>query len=456
MFRYANEPDLKTIELGRWIERYALAAVALLSTLELGLWLLPGLDRWAPSAWSEMSIYAAIGLLLSAGSLALTGPKASATAQQAGPIATAMVIGIGVGVLILNARGINIVGGYALPSPQTGGTFLILGACTILLWTRSFRLATDTAIVILWAMVLFMIGGHIFHAASFYAVPDGRLVAPQTLFSFFLLALVVVGRVALQGSIFSVLINSGLGSRILRNVTGVIVVLPFAVFALVGYLYESGTLPASFTRAAFAPLVVILVFFIIGWMSVRINQLETSLRSQSVTDDLTGVLNRRGFSTVSNHLVHASRRLDSPLTVFYFDLDGLKEINDTLGHSAGSDLIKRFSALLNETFRRSDIIARVGGDEFVVLATVDRKGALALVDRMAVATRRANADRSLPFQVSYSTGFAVLETADANGLDHAMTLADGFMYQQKRAKESNSKRQSADQPPRGAHIEWHI
>lgn len=434
MFRYANEPDLKTVILGQWIERFALAIVALLATLVLGLWLVPDLDRFAPPGWSEMSIFTAIGLLYAAGSLALSVPKASSLAHHASPLAAAMVIGIGAAVLLLNTRGVNTAGGYDLPSPQTAGTFLVLGTCLVLYWFRSYRVATDTGLVILWAMILFMIGGHVFHAVSIYATPDGRLVAAHTLVALFLLATVIVGRVALQGSIFSILINSGLGSRIIRNVTGVIVVVPFLVFAIVGYLYESGTLPASFTRAVFAPLVVIGVFFTIGWMSVRINQLEQSLRSQSVTDELSGLLNRRGFAAVTSHLVNASHRSDTPLTVFYFDLDGLKEVNDTLGHATGSLMIKRFSGLLNETFRKSDVIGRIGGDEFAVLATVDRKDALTLADRLAASTRRANASPHVAFQLSYSIGFSQLTSADQNAFDQAMTIADGFMYEMKNAR----------------------
>lgn len=456
MFRYADEPDLKTVEIGERIERYSLAAVMLVTTLIIGLWLVPGIDRLAPSGWSQMSLFTAVGLFLSAGSLALSGAKASPVAHQASPIAASMVVGIGLGVLVLSMRGVGSIGDYKLPSPQTGGTFLILGVCVTLLWARGFRLGTDIAVIVLWAMILFMVGGQLFHATSFYSTEDGRLVSPHTMASFLLLALVITGRVARQESIFSVLIKSGLGSRILRGMAPVIVILPFIIFALVGYLYESGTLPANFTRAIFAPLVVILVFFVIGWMSIRINQLETSLRSQSTTDELTGVLNRRGFSTVSKHLVHAAERLESPLTVFYFDLDGLKEINDTLGHSVGSDMIKRFSGLLNQTFRRSDIVARVGGDEFVVLANLDRNAALTIVNRMEAATRQVNAEPDIPFRISYSMGFAELDTVDETGLEHAMALADGFMYRHKRTKGNAAQRRQAAITPIGAHIEWHI
>jgi diguanylate cyclase (GGDEF)-like protein len=102
----------------------------------------------------------------------------------------------------------------------------------------------------------------------------------------------------------------------------------------------------------------------------RVRQLELAeaeLRNLSLTDDLTGLCNRRGFFFHAEQYLKTSRRLGKEFLLFYADMDGLKQINDTFGHEEGSLAILRLAEILKETFRESDIVARLGGDEFAVL-----------------------------------------------------------------------------------------
>ena len=95
-------------------------------------------------------------------------------------------------------------------------------------------------------------------------------------------------------------------------------------------------------------------------------QLERALRDLSLTDDLTGLYNRRGFSTMAErHLALAVRRRQ-PLLLIFADVDGLKRINDTHGHAAGDQALRDTASVLRSTYRSADIIARLGGDEFTV------------------------------------------------------------------------------------------
>lgn len=86
----------------------------------------------------------------------------------------------------------------------------------------------------------------------------------------------------------------------------------------------------------------------------------------SITDEVTGITNRRGFLELADYGLSLCRRQNLPATLIFFDLDGLKAINDSLGHAAGDAVIRQFAGLLSGAFRQSDLFARLGGDEFVV------------------------------------------------------------------------------------------
>lgn len=95
---------------------------------------------------------------------------------------------------------------------------------------------------------------------------------------------------------------------------------------------------------------------------------EESLRKLTLTDDLTGLYNHRGFTTLAAHHAKSARRTRQSSFLIYADMDGLKQINDTFGHAEGSAAIIKTAEILRQTFRESDIICRLGGDEFANIA----------------------------------------------------------------------------------------
>jgi GAF domain-containing protein len=97
------------------------------------------------------------------------------------------------------------------------------------------------------------------------------------------------------------------------------------------------------------------------------NALE-QIHTLSITDELTGLYNRRGFRLLADKLIRRAARGGEPFNLVYLDLDGLKRINDTQGHGIGDSMISAAAGILRQTFRESDILARIGGDEFCVLA----------------------------------------------------------------------------------------
>jgi len=101
----------------------------------------------------------------------------------------------------------------------------------------------------------------------------------------------------------------------------------------------------------------------IAQLQRRIDQLE----KLAVTDELTGLLNRRGFESQLSRAIELSRRHGEPGLLIYVDLDGFKMVNDTYGHAAGDAVLKQVARLLTENVRSTDFVGRLGGDEFAVL-----------------------------------------------------------------------------------------
>lgn len=101
----------------------------------------------------------------------------------------------------------------------------------------------------------------------------------------------------------------------------------------------------------------------------ELKKLEQALKESAIIDELTGLYNRRGFFTLSEQEIRRTQRSKKPFYLLFMDFDRLKNINDTNGHIAGDNALKKLGEILKETFRKADIIARIGGDEFAVLAT---------------------------------------------------------------------------------------
>lgn len=152
----------------------------------------------------------------------------------------------------------------------------------------------------------------------------------------------------------------------------------------------------------------------------------------ATTDQGTGLKNRRGFFALAQHELSVAQRLGHSLTLIFFDLDRLKEINDTLGHLEGDRAIADTAHLLSTTFRESDLIARLGGDEFCVLALGPPHAFEQTMRRFenALSAHNRTADRRYKLALSYGVAFFEPETGPAT-LDELMSQADASMYRAK-------------------------
>jgi diguanylate cyclase (GGDEF)-like protein/PAS domain S-box-containing protein len=168
------------------------------------------------------------------------------------------------------------------------------------------------------------------------------------------------------------------------------------------------------------------------------------LRSLSLRDELTSLYNRRGFQEHAHHqLLHAART-KRYASVFFIDLDGMKTINDTLGHEVGDRALTLTAHLLAGAFRESDIVARLGGDEFAVFAPdCDGDGTRSMCERLARHVAELNQAGGEPFRLSISVGTAQFDPIHPAALDTLLETADREMYERKRARADSARAVSA-------------
>ncbi|HEX7588095.1 MAG TPA: diguanylate cyclase, partial [Anaerolineae bacterium] len=169
--------------------------------------------------------------------------------------------------------------------------------------------------------------------------------------------------------------------------------------------------------------------------AIERQRLQAELGALSLRDSLTGLVNRRGFMTLAEQALKMAHRTQRGMFLLFGDLDGLKSINDTLGHAKGDAALGETAAILKESFRESDILARLGGDEFAVLAVEsaeDSAGILSTRLRKNLAAHNACANR--PFHLSLSVGITRYDPAAPCSIDNLMAGADKLMYEQKKQK----------------------
>jgi diguanylate cyclase (GGDEF)-like protein/PAS domain S-box-containing protein len=175
-------------------------------------------------------------------------------------------------------------------------------------------------------------------------------------------------------------------------------------------------------------------------IAVQRTRTEDELREMSLVDELTAVHNRRGFLTVAEQQIKFAHRTKKDMVLFYADLDDLKRINDSFGHGQGDAALVEAAEVLKDAFRESDIVARIGGDEFAVLAIDIAEGKVAaLTRRLRERLQARNARPDAAYSLSLSLGVARYDPARPCSLQELLTLADRRMYQEK----SSKKREAA-------------
>jgi diguanylate cyclase (GGDEF)-like protein len=178
-------------------------------------------------------------------------------------------------------------------------------------------------------------------------------------------------------------------------------------------------------------------FILVTYLLAELKALLQRHRDQATTDNLTGLLNRTGFFERATLIVDTASRYGHRIAVAFIDLNGFKSINDTLGHAQGDRALITVGSVLTKTSRRSDVVARFGGDEFVVLLPdTDLTGAKAYFAKLQMELQREILENGWT-GLGSSIGAVIFEDAPSD-IDDALRHADDLMYRVKQSGKSGT------------------
>ncbi|WP_172144615.1 sensor domain-containing diguanylate cyclase [Pseudomonas tumuqii] len=202
--------------------------------------------------------------------------------------------------------------------------------------------------------------------------------------------------------------------------------------------HETGAL-AGIRQSLYLNLLICLVVTVIvlTLVSIVLRRYQTRIAALATTDQLTELLNRRGFDLLANQAIQEARRNPSPLCALLLDLDNFKDLNDNHGHLAGDEVLRGFANKLRDNLRQSDIICRWGGEEFILLLKdTSPEQARLLAEKVRQQTEHSRFSyKGASLQITTSIGLAELHPDDS--LSELLARADGALY---RAKQSGRNR----------------
>jgi diguanylate cyclase (GGDEF)-like protein/PAS domain S-box-containing protein len=166
--------------------------------------------------------------------------------------------------------------------------------------------------------------------------------------------------------------------------------------------------------------------------ALQLGEQAQTLERLANLDELTGLYNRRGLATVGERVLYEARRSGTPLGILFIDLDGLKTINDRFTHRAGDQALRAVATILQDATREVDVAARIGGDEFCLLASnATTKSIEALATRIDAAVGEHNREAANAYGVSVSIGRVLFDARSPGSVDDLVERADSAMYDRK-------------------------
>lgn len=313
--------------------------------------------------------------------------------------------------------------------------FFFLGVAILLISSEKQSLGriADGITILLSPLVLTLIVGFFFGLAKVQGSSVGGLMPAPVVWCLALLAFVVLLRRAERG-LLSILWGYGAGSRIARMGAPILLVLPLVREISRAHLLRGGLIPAQYAVPVLTSTGTILGFGLLLLVARMINQMQQDIQGVNLRDELTALRSAKGFYLLAEQAFRYSRRVQEPFGVLFVDMDNLKTINDRQGHSVGSVALVETAKLLTASFRETDVIGRVGGDEFVVAGQFKQIELAIAVERLRKAVARKNRAIGQRFSISLSMGYAVTEDFAHDTLQGLVKKADEAMYEEKRAK----------------------
>jgi diguanylate cyclase (GGDEF)-like protein len=432
-----NQPDpdlLHRLFFGRQV---CLALVIQLAVAALGARVFVSFSRLLPTGLTEMHSTFALAALFASISLSLSDVDRSsrwnwlarAFALLTAPAAAASFFEpLPSGSFVLRHDGLHVFTGIAL----------ILISITIMLIRSAAGTSsrvTDIAVSCLHLLVLILVSEFAF--GSFH-LPDSSLTgipSPATLACLALLTFVVLSRRAEVG-IFQIFLGPGIGGKIARGLSPILLLLPFLREAGRARILATQVVPDSYAMGIFASVASVVSFALLIFLVSSINKMERKIQDLNLRDELTGLYNMRGFNLLAGQSLRLAQRAEVPFSVLFVDMDNLKRVNDELGHNAGSATLAETAKLLTATFRDADVIARIGGDEFVVAGQFNHEAVAASARRLQDQAAARFSDAYGRFPLSLSVGYATAADNRFDSLKELVARADQAMYDKKRRKKA--------------------
>ena len=448
-----SDPDQALLDKLAPVRRLCLIGAAVLAFVILVAWFIPALGSLLPMGWNVMRSETALLLILAAISLELFEPLHSSRSHKIGQLLAALVALFGAAILIEFALHISLGFDTLLPcdlgtgdpfpgrsAAQTASCLFLLGMSIALIPAKS-RIGVWTADLVaigLSLLMLVLVSGEIFNALRIFSFSTRPHSSQQTLTCLALLTLVTLLRRAENG-VFSIFLSQGIGATTARIIAPLLLVLTILREFGRARIIRAELLPEHYANALLSSTATILSFILLLFLVWRINSMEMEIRELSLRDELTGLYNLKGFSLLSEQALRLAQRSQLPVSVLFIDLDNLKQINDSLGHDIGSSFLVETARILKETFRETDVIGRVGGDEFAVIFQGTHVAMSIAAQRLQLASIFHNRETGRSFPLSLSVGYVTADEHEHQSLKELLTAADKAMYDEKRSKKQTAK-----------------
>jgi diguanylate cyclase (GGDEF)-like protein len=432
--RTLSEHDPTLLKKLGLIEQGYLAVVVLIALLTLYGGLIPPLARLLPSEWIQASPQISLACLLSAAGLELTRPRHTEKVKMLGALLGACLALLGGASLLeyllhisLGLKQIAVaLGGTARPQDMpalTAAAFMALAFMLILSPARkgAATLAPDIFVSVFCLLVLVILRGYLFEGMANPGNPDRSLLL--TLLSLSLLGFVAFMHRAETG-VFSTLLGEGSGSRIARIAAPLVLLVPFLPQTALAHVVESGRVRSEYVSAMatfFASGVILAMMLYMAW---KINQLESKVRELALRDEVSGMLNRRGFHLVAWQALRQARRYSQPFSILLVDLDNLEDVYKNMGAQVGAEYLSEMGDVMTATFRSTDVIGRIDPTQLALAGSFDEKATAIMRLRLKEAVNYRNSNLGKSFTITMSIRSVNATDPRQQSLEDLLALAD--------------------------------
>ena len=448
LFFSPSEPDPVILDRAEAVAAATRAAVVTLVAVNFAGHLVPVLGRMFVGSWRLIGAESAFLILFAAVSLHLSNSRNPKVLRRIG-LLFAILVALSCTVILI-AYGLRVASGIPAPlaaggkipafarhtmSPLLAAGYALLGLTIIFIPARQ-RLASYaadllTALTVL--LVLTLASGHFLGLWRLFAPYAHSTASSQAM----LCLLLLTGAAFLcraEYGLFSIFLGPGAGSRIVRYLAPVLFALPYLRETLRARLIDVQRMPPHYLTALLASMSVVVAFGLLLFVGWYINRMEAEIRAHSLRDSLTGLYNLEGFRVLAAQTLRLAHRSGRAFSVLFIDLDNLKQTNDSFGHQAGSALLVELAEILTDAFRESDVLGRIGGDEFAVAGQFSHAAIVRSLQRLEESAQHRNARAGRHSSLRFSAGYATSEPRRRESLDELLAKADHAMYEEKRRK----------------------